>query len=75
MKQYCRYCIYLTVNNAPFCFMHETFMKENVCKRPNKCKDFELCKAGAEYQDAFGENLNGYKPREKHNDGEQEKIF
>lgn len=75
MKQYCRYCIYLTCGDVPFCFMHETTMKESTCKKPNKCKDFVLCEAEAEYQDAFGENRNGYKPRDKINDGEQETMF
>lgn len=65
MKQYCRYCIYLCVNNAPYCDAKKEFRSVKSCKRPNKCKDFILCKSEPEYQDAFGET-NGYKPRAKH---------
>lgn len=62
MKQYCRYCIYLCVNNVPYCDIKKEVRSKSSCKRPNKCKDFILCKAEPEYQDAFGET-NGYKPR------------
>ena len=65
MKQYCRYCIYLNVNNFPYCSVKEKELAESSCKRPNNCKDFELACCESEYQDAFGENAKGYKPREK----------
>ncbi len=64
MNQYCRYCIYLCVNNAPYCDAKKEFRSVKSCKRPNKCKDFVLCKSEPENQDAFGET-NGYKPRAK----------
>lgn len=62
MKQYCRYCIYLCVNNVPYCNAHEEFRSRSSCKRANKCKDFIFCDAPSDYQDAFGET-RGYKPR------------
>ena len=78
MKQYCRYCVYLCVNNAPYCDAKKQFRSESSCKRPNNCKDFILCEAGPEYQDAFGET-NGYKPRVKKKkpeiEGQQMTIF
>ncbi len=80
MKQYCRYCIYLCVNNAPYCDAKKEFRSVESCKRPNKCKDFAFTLAEPEYQDAFGET-NGYKPRKpraKHtsdNDCQQMNLF
>jgi len=65
MKQYCRYCVWLCVNNAPYCDAKKEFRSVKSCKRPNKCKDFILCESEPEYQDAFGET-NGYKPRTAH---------
>lgn len=62
MKQYCRYCIYLCVNNVPYCNAKEQVKSRESCCRPNRCKDFILCEAEPEYQDAFGET-NGYHPR------------
>lgn len=63
MKQYCRYCVWLCVNNVPYCMAHEECMSRSSCKRPNNCKDFEFADVDPELQDAFGET-NGYKPRE-----------
>ena len=63
MKQYCRYCVWLCVNNAPYCSKHEKFMSESYCKHTNNCKDFVFADCEPEYQDAFGET-NGYYPRQ-----------
>lgn len=66
MKQYCRYCVYLCVNNVPYCNAKEEIRSRSSCKRPNNCKDFAFADCEPEYQDAFGET-NGYKPRgERH---------
>ena len=62
MKQYCRYCVYLCVNNVPYCSAKEEVRNASSCKRPNNCKDFVFADCEPEYQDAFGET-NGYKPR------------
>lgn len=62
MKQYCRYCVWLCVNNAPYCDKKKEFRSESSCKHVNKCKDFKFANCEPEYQDAFGET-NGYKPR------------
>lgn len=63
MKQYCRYCINLIVNNVPYCKSREKVLSEGYCKRPNNCTDFVFANVESEYQDAFGET-NGYKPRQ-----------
>ena len=65
MKQYCRYCVYLCVNNVPYCMEHKECLSESYCKHQNTCKDFVFADVEPEYQDAFGET-NGYKPRAKH---------
>ena len=77
MKQYCRYCIHLAYGNGTWCSAHEKVMADSTAKRANNCKDFEFCEI-----DAFGENLNGYHPREmyrKHEaqepQGEQIQMF
>lgn len=62
IKQYCRYCVYLCVNNVPYCNVKEQVKSESSCKRENHCKDFVFADVEPEYQDAFGET-NGYKPR------------
>lgn len=62
MKQYCRYCVYLCVNNMPYCSALKKFRSESSCKRPNQCKDFIFADVEPEYQDAFGETA-GYKPK------------
>lgn len=62
MNQYCRYCVYLCVNNVPYCIKKEEIRSKGSCKRPNKCKEFHFADVEPEYQDAFGET-NGYKPR------------
>ena len=63
MKQYCRYCAELCVNNVPYCQAKKKVMAESSCKRANKCKDFCFADVEPEFQDAFGET-NGYKPRQ-----------
>lgn len=62
MKQYCRYCVNLCVNNVPYCSEKKEFKSESSCKRQNQCKDFIFADVEPEYQDAFGETA-GYKPR------------
>ena len=62
MKQYCRYCVYLCVNNVPYCDAHKEFRSKSSCIHTNKCKDFIFANVEHEYQDAFGET-NGYHPR------------
>ena len=70
MKQYCRYCVNLCVNNVPYCDAKKEFRSVSSCKHPNNCKDFILCTAEPEYQDAFGET-NGYRPRERKKKAEE----
>lgn len=62
MKQYCRYCIHLCVNNVPYCDKYSETKSRSSCTHPNNCKDFEFADCEPEFQDAFGET-NGYKPR------------
>ena len=63
MKQYCRYCVNLCVNNFPYCSVKEKGLSESYCKRTNTCKDFAFADVEPEYQDAFGET-SGYHPRQ-----------
>jgi len=62
MKQYCRYCIFLYVNNVPYCTAKNDFRSIGSCKRENHCKEFIFANVDPEYQDAFGET-NGYIPK------------
>lgn len=62
MKQYCRYCVNLCVNNVPYCIKREEVLSISYCKHTNNCPDFEFADVEPEYQDAFGET-GGYKPR------------
>lgn len=62
MKQYCRYCVELCVNNVPYCQAKKKALSESYCKRTNNCKDFRFADVEPEYQDAFCET-SGYKPR------------
>lgn len=64
MKQYCRYCANLHVNNFPWCEAKEKQLSESYCKRANRCSEFVFADVEPEYQDAFGET-KGYKPRIK----------
>ena len=57
MKQYCRYCVWLCINNCCYCDKHEKVIAESTARTTNKCKDFEFCEV-----DAFMET-DGYKPR------------
>lgn len=63
MKQYCRYCVWLCVNNVPYCDAKKQVRSKSSCMYPNNCKDFRFADVEPEYQDAFGET-NGYRPRE-----------
>lgn len=74
MKQYCRYCIYLCVNNVPYCDIKKKVKGESSCKKPNKCKDFVFANCEPEYQDAFGET-NGYKERKHKERKPKEVVF
>lgn len=72
MKQYCRYCINLVVNNVPYCSEKKKVKGADSCKRPNKCKNFVFANVEPKYQDAFGET-KGYKerkPKEVVDDGQ-----
>ena len=60
MKQYCRYCANLVYGDSCYCEVKRECLNYNSCKRPNKCKSFELNPV-----DALGENPKEYKPREK----------
>ena len=60
MKQYCRYCAHLVYGDVCFCDKKNWVKSYDSCKQRNRCKDFEFNPI-----DALGENLNGYKPREK----------
>lgn len=42
MKQYCRYCNCLHVNNFPYCDAKEKELSETYTKNVNHCKDFEF---------------------------------
>ena len=82
MKQYCRYCVNLYCGeqtNKGWCEAHQKWYARTTCFAPNNCKDYQLVNCLEEYQDAFMENVNGYKPQEtrkqKINDGEQETMF
>lgn len=61
-KQYCRYCVYLMVNNFPYCQIKEKQISESTAKSVNHCDKFLFADVEDEHQDAFGE-ANGYHPR------------
>ena len=65
MKQYCRYCLHLHVNDFPYCSERNLALSVSSCKRQNKCTDFVFVDCEPEYQDALMENDKGYKPRTK----------
>lgn len=58
MKQYCRYCANLVYGDSCYCEVKKKCLGYDNCKRPNKCKSFELNPV-----DALGENPKEYKPR------------
>lgn len=62
MAQYCRYCVFLHVNDAPYCDIKEKHLSESSCKKSNNCKDYSFAACEPEYQDAFMENDKGYQP-------------
>lgn len=64
MKQYCRYCVNLCVNNLPYCSAKGKALSESYCKHTNTCKEFTFADVEAEYQDAFGET-GGYHERQR----------
>lgn len=70
MKQYCRYCANLVYGDSYYCEVKRRCLSYDGCKRPNKCKDFELNPI-----DALGENPNDYKPREKRIKVNQQTLF
>lgn len=67
MKQYCRYCVNLCVNNVPYCQVKKVCKSRSSCMKPNKCKEFVFADVEPEYQDAFA-ITNGYKPRKRKGD-------
>ncbi len=60
MKQYCRYCCYLTVGDANYCSIRNKTMSDETAKSTNRCNDFAF-----NCIDAFGENEKGYTSRKK----------
>ena len=69
MAQYCRYCSHLVYGDVCFCEKKRWVKSYNSCKKPNKCKDFELNPI-----DALGENQKDYKPRSQDKKMEQISI-
>ena len=65
MAQYCRYCTYLCVNRGPYCEVKGKLLTESSCKRPNNCENYDFVDCEPEYQDAFMENIKGYRPRKR----------
>lgn len=55
MRQYCRYCGYLTVDNVPWCGKRQEVISEAAAKSPNRCHDHAY-----NPMDAFGERPGGY---------------
>ena len=42
MKQYCRYCAYLTTGNGIYCGAKDRILSEQTTKRVNTCRQFEF---------------------------------
>lgn len=61
MKQYCRYCIHCYTGNGNWCGAKKKEYSTAYFKSVNNCKLFEFCE-----MDAFAENPNPYRPREKY---------
>ena len=61
MKQYCRYCIHCCTGNGNWCEAKEKEYSTAYFKSVNNCKLFEFCEI-----DAFAENPNPYRPRDKY---------
>lgn len=59
MKQYCRYCCYLTTGNGVYCGKRKQIISEATAKAQNNCHDFAYNPI-----DAFMENEKGYQPRQ-----------
>ena len=59
MKQYCRYCVELCVNNVPYCQVHNECLSVGYCKRPNHCPDFVFADVELEYQDVLSGKQTG----------------
>lgn len=70
MKQYCRYCANLIYGDSCYCEIKRECLNYDACKRPNKCKSFELNPI-----DALQENPREYKPREARNELHQVTLF
>jgi len=60
MRQYCRYCTYLSVGDRIYCWNKGKFLKKSTAISTNKCKLFDLNPI-----DAFRSNDKGYTPRVK----------
>lgn len=78
MKQYCRYCVNLYCgmsNTRGWCEAHQKYYTRATCFSANNCKEFQRVECPEEYQDAFYENVKGYRPhKQKKDDGEQIKL-
>lgn len=66
MKQYCRYCCWLTIGDCYYCQINDEVMSTAQIRRPNRCPSFELSVMGDI------ETGKQYRPRaEKHCDYDQ----
>ena len=70
MRQYCRYCANLVYGDSCYCEVKRECLDYDRCKRPNKCKSFELNPI-----DALGENPKEYKPRGNKSQSNQITMF
>lgn len=66
MAQYCRYCTALVVGDVPYCTTKSKEIREALAKTTNYCPHYDF-----NNMDAFGENENGYQPRNKKRSDEQ----
>lgn len=70
MKQYCRYCSHLIYGDVCFCEKKNWVKSYDSCKQRNRCNEFEFNPI-----DALAENPQGYKPREKRININQQTLF
>lgn len=68
-KQYCRYCNNLVTGNGIWCNVRKKTLSEAYAKSKNQCQYFEFNEI-----DAFFENEQGYKPREKREPQEDKQV-
>ena len=60
MRQYCRYCTYLSVGDRIYCWRKGKLLAKNTAITVNNCPHFDL-----NVLDACRKNEKGYMPREK----------